>query len=74
MTAEPLTILLAEDDDGHATLIFRNLERAGLVVQWQRHRATGRVEHLAEQLPLGLGQGAGGARLQPLPLTPIPVS
>jgi CheY-like chemotaxis protein len=31
MTAEPLTILLAEDDDGHATLIFRNLERAGLV-------------------------------------------
>ena len=26
-----LTILLAEDDDGHATLIHRNLERAGLV-------------------------------------------
>jgi CheY-like chemotaxis protein len=31
MTAEPITILLAEDDDGHATLIHRNLERAGLV-------------------------------------------
>jgi CheY-like chemotaxis protein len=31
MQAEPLSIILAEDDDGHATLIQRNLERAGLV-------------------------------------------
>ncbi len=31
MSAESLTILLAEDDDGHASLIRRNLERAGLV-------------------------------------------
>jgi CheY-like chemotaxis protein len=31
MKAEPITILLAEDDDGHATLIQRNLERAGLL-------------------------------------------
>lgn len=32
MTAktEPVTILMAEDDPGHATLIRRNLERAGL--------------------------------------------
>ncbi len=30
MTPEPLTIVLAEDDDGHANLIHRNLERAGL--------------------------------------------
>jgi CheY-like chemotaxis protein len=30
MKAEPLTIVLAEDDDGHASLIRRNLERAGL--------------------------------------------
>ena len=30
MTSESLTILLAEDDDGHASLIQRNLERAGL--------------------------------------------
>jgi CheY-like chemotaxis protein len=29
-TPMPLTILLAEDDDGHATLIQRNLIRAGL--------------------------------------------
>ena len=28
MTAEPLTIVLAEDDDGHASLIHRNLQRA----------------------------------------------
>ena len=28
--AHPVTIVLAEDDDGHATLIQRNLERAGL--------------------------------------------
>ncbi|MCX5999870.1 MAG: response regulator, partial [Chloroflexi bacterium] len=25
-----VTVLLAEDDDGHATLIERNLKRAGL--------------------------------------------
>jgi CheY-like chemotaxis protein len=31
MNAEPLKILLAEDDDGHASLIERNLGRAGLV-------------------------------------------
>ena len=31
MTHEPLTILLAEDDDGHARLIERNLQRAGFV-------------------------------------------
>ena len=31
MATEPLSIVLAEDDDGHATLIQRNLERAGLV-------------------------------------------
>lgn len=31
MTHNPLTILLAEDDDGHARLIERNLQRAGFV-------------------------------------------
>lgn len=30
MPIEPLTIVLAEDDDGHAALIHRNLQRAGL--------------------------------------------
>src|SRR5256885_9664288 len=28
---EPLSIVLAEDDDGHATLVQRNLERGGIV-------------------------------------------
>ena len=31
MTTTPLVILLAEDDDGHAQLIQRNLKRAGVV-------------------------------------------
>src|SRR5258708_7556097 len=31
MPADPLLIVLAEDDDGHATLIQRNLKRAGIV-------------------------------------------
>lgn len=31
MQAEPLVILLAEDDEGHASLIQRNLKRAGVV-------------------------------------------
>ena len=30
MTAQPLTVLLAEDDPGHATLVIRNLTRAGV--------------------------------------------
>ena len=30
MGIEPLLIVLAEDDDGHASLVQRNLERAGL--------------------------------------------
>jgi CheY-like chemotaxis protein len=31
MSHERMKILLAEDDDGHATLIKRNLERAGVI-------------------------------------------
>lgn len=30
MRSEPLSILLADDDEGHATLVRRNLRRAGL--------------------------------------------
>src|SRR5262249_46839305 len=36
MTTDPVTILLAEDDDGHANLVRRNLGRAGLVNSFQR--------------------------------------
>ena len=38
MTTQPVTIVLAEDDDGHATLIQRNLERAGLANGFLRLR------------------------------------
>ncbi|HUY32446.1 MAG TPA: response regulator [Pirellulales bacterium] len=31
MRNEPMTVLLAEDDDGHASLVERNLKRAGIV-------------------------------------------
>ena len=31
MAAEPMVILLAEDDEGHALLVKRNLVRAGIV-------------------------------------------
>jgi len=38
MTPHPITFLLAEDDDGHASLVQRNLERAGLVNGFLRVR------------------------------------
>jgi CheY-like chemotaxis protein len=36
MAVETLLIVLAEDDDGHASLVQRNLERAGLANGLQR--------------------------------------
>jgi CheY-like chemotaxis protein len=36
MTHTPLVILLADDDDGHAQLIQRNLKRAGVVNRIER--------------------------------------
>ncbi len=33
MASEPLVILMAEDDDGHAALVQRNLKRAGIANQ-----------------------------------------
>lgn len=38
MTEPELTVLLAEDDDGHAVLIQRNLTRAGLGARFVRAR------------------------------------
>ena len=38
MAHEPLMILLAEDDDGHARLIERNLQRAGFINRVVRAR------------------------------------
>ena len=31
MSTEPMTLILAEDDEGHASLVQRNLRRAGFV-------------------------------------------
>jgi CheY-like chemotaxis protein len=38
VSPRPLHIALAEDDDGHATLVQKNLERSGLVNQFTRLR------------------------------------
>lgn len=38
MSSQPYVILLAEDDDGHATLVERNLRRAGLANEIVRAR------------------------------------
>jgi len=51
MMSESLTIVLAEDDDGHASLIHRNLQRAGLVNGFIR------VKDGQEALDLLRGQG-----------------
>jgi CheY-like chemotaxis protein len=56
MNTEPLTIVLAEDDDGHANLIHRNLERAGLTNGFIR------VKDGQEVLELIRGQGQFAGR------------
>jgi CheY-like chemotaxis protein len=56
MKPEPLTIVLAEDDDGHANLIQRNLERAGLTNGFIR------VKDGQEALELIRGEGPFAGR------------
>jgi CheY-like chemotaxis protein len=56
MSPEPLTIVLAEDDDGHANLIHRNLERAGLTNGFVR------VRDGQEALDLIRGEGEHAGR------------
>jgi CheY-like chemotaxis protein len=52
MAAEPISIVLAEDDDGHATLIQRNLQRSGILNGFFR------VKDGQEALDLIRGEGA----------------
>jgi len=52
----PVTIILAEDDDGHATLIQRNLERAGLANGFLR------LKDGQEALEFFRGEGAYAGR------------
>jgi CheY-like chemotaxis protein len=57
--AEALLILLAEDDDGHATLVQRNLERSGLVNRFVR------VHDGQEALDFLRGEGAFAGQAPP---------
>lgn len=52
MAAEPISIVLAEDDDGHATLIQRNLQRSGVLNNFFR------VKDGQEALDLIRGEGS----------------
>lgn len=52
MATEPISIVLAEDDDGHATLVQRNLQRTGLVNGFVR------VKDGQEALDFIRGEGA----------------
>ena len=56
MTNDSLVILLTEDDDGHASLIQRNLKRAGVVNEFVRAK-DGR-----EALDFIRGEGAHAGR------------
>ena len=56
MSTEALTIVLAEDDDGHALLIHKNLRRAGLVNGFIR------VRDGQEALDLVRGEGEHAGR------------
>lgn len=62
MAPKPLHIVLAEDDDGHATLVQRNLERSGLVNGFTR------LKDGQEALDYFQGQGAHAGQTPPDPL------
>jgi CheY-like chemotaxis protein len=57
MAADPILIVLIEDDDGHAELVERNLKRAGLANGIQRLRDG------QEALEFVRGEGAYNTRL-----------
>ena len=61
MATVPIHIVLAEDDDGHATLIQRNLERVGLVNGFVR------LKDGQETLDYLFGEGAYAGRPVPDP-------
>ena len=62
MKAHPVTIVLAEDDDGHAELIQRNLKRAGLANGFIRLRDG------QEALDFFRGEGAFAGKTPDSPL------
>ncbi|WP_435015512.1 response regulator [Tundrisphaera sp. TA3] len=56
MSIEPMTLVLAEDDEGHANLVQRNLRRAGFV------NAMVHVKDGQEALDYIRGEGAHASR------------
>ena len=62
MAAEPILIVLVEDDDGHANLVERNLQRAGLA------NGIHRLKDGQEALDYVQGKGAHAGRPAPHPM------
>jgi CheY-like chemotaxis protein len=62
MAAEPILIVLVEDDDGHATLVERNLKRAGLA------NGVHRLKDGQEALDYVQGQRAHAGKPTPHPM------
>jgi CheY-like chemotaxis protein len=62
MAAEPIMIVLVEDDDGHANLVERNLQRAGLA------NGIHRLKDGQEALDYVQGKGAHAGRPGPHPM------
>jgi CheY-like chemotaxis protein len=62
MAAEPILIVLVEDDDGHANLVERNLQRAGLA------NGIHRLTDGQEALDFVQGKGAYAGRPAPPPM------
>lgn len=59
MAAEPILIVLVEDDDGHAELVERNLKRAGLA------NGIHRLRDGQEAIDFAQGKGAYAGRTVP---------
>jgi CheY-like chemotaxis protein len=62
MAGEPILIVLVEDDDGHANLVERNLQRAGLA------NGIHRLKDGQEALDYVQGKGAHAGRPGPHPM------
>jgi CheY-like chemotaxis protein len=62
MATEPILIVLVEDDDGHANLVERNLQRAGLA------NGIHRLKDGQEALDYVQGKGAHAGRPGPHPM------
>ena len=62
MAAEPILIVLVEDDDGHAELVERNLKRAGLA------NGIHRLRDGQEAIDFAHGKGMYTGRVVPHPM------